>query len=83
MEIVAKLADRAFAHALTSANPLITTIATKGIISPRTATGLTTPEAPEPITSYIAHPRQILWGSNRYRGFTEVYNGLQSIPSLR
>jgi hypothetical protein len=54
IEIVTKLADRAFAHALTGANTSITTVATKGVISPRTATSLTTPKAPEPITSYIA-----------------------------
>jgi hypothetical protein len=51
------LADQAFAHALTGANPSIKTEATKGVISPRTTTGLTTPEAPEPITSYITTTR--------------------------
>ena len=34
MEIVAKLADRAFTHALTGAKPLTKTEATKGVISP-------------------------------------------------
>jgi hypothetical protein len=57
MEIVAKLADRAFTHALTGAKPSTKTEATKGVISPWTATGLTTPEAPESITSYIATTR--------------------------
>jgi hypothetical protein len=55
MEIVTKLADRAFIHALTGAKP--STEATKGVISPWTEPGFTTPEAPEPIASYIATTR--------------------------
>ena len=54
MEIAAKLADRAFLHALTNANPSITSEITKRVNFPKIATGLTTPEAPESTRSYVA-----------------------------
>ena len=57
MEIAAKLADRAFLHTLTNANPLITPETTKGVISPKTSIGFTTPEVPELARSYTATTR--------------------------
>jgi hypothetical protein len=52
MEIAAKLADRAFLHALANANPSIIPRTEKGMITPQTVTGFTTPEAPESVNSY-------------------------------